>query len=116
VANCTCLNKWNDGLRSFVEYVTNVHMLLVRAEEERRERPSGLRMFARYDVGVFKLGEAHQWYVNEVERCQNTGIFFNDSRALCMKMLRGVADMMGAWALLRNKGLDRVLINEEWVD
>lgn len=64
---------------TYPDFVLSMLGKLVLAEERRYKRFSGLRIFARMDVSVFRHSETgkYQYFVNEVGRAHSTHLFHN---------------------------------------
>ncbi|KAM6491891.1 hypothetical protein JOM56_012529 [Amanita muscaria] len=98
------MTLWQDGMGELKEFVCRVHDSLVAKEEERSQRPSGLRILARYDVSVFKhAGGFHHW-VSEVERTHTMGLFMSTSQAFVDRLLGTLCQTLAAAVLLKRQG------------
>jgi hypothetical protein len=62
----------NDTLQRFV--LETLHRLII-AEEHITNRPSTMRIFVRMDISVFRNEGCFQYYINELTRSHQTGLF-----------------------------------------
>lgn len=96
-----------DSDRSFSSFVLNMLYRLVRAEELVTQRKSCMRIFVRMDVSVVERHGRFQYYVNELTRSHQTGLFLHWDTAgkmdLCIQDLSKVLHLIAYERTLANK-------------
>jgi hypothetical protein len=71
------VEDFDDPTKLFEFYVLNMLSKIILLEEKRIGRMSGLRLFCRLDVSIFREGETgkHQFFINEITRTHGAGLF-----------------------------------------
>jgi hypothetical protein len=78
-----------------------VHDSLVEKEEAMWQRPSGLRILARYDVSVFNYRNEYHFLVNEVERTHTMALFMGANEQMASQLLASLSHIFAAAVILR---------------
>jgi hypothetical protein len=104
------LSPHQEDNKTFPSFVLNMLHRLVLAEEHVTGRKSGMRIFLRMDVSVFQINEQFQYYVNELTRSHQTGLFMHWDKIgkmdLCIQDLSKVLHFV-AYDHYVNKGFDK---------
>ena len=71
------MEAFDDPKNLFEHYALTILGKILLLEERQTGRMSGLRMFCRLDVSVFREQATgkHSFFVNEITRAHSTGLF-----------------------------------------